>query len=44
LVGGSLVEHYGQKSYKALFDRGVYHEVTFGLEPVFNKKWKDRIK
>jgi len=44
LVGGSLVEHFGQKSYKALFDRGVYQEVTFALEPLFVNKWKDRIK
>ena len=40
MVAASLVEHYGQRSLKVLHDRGVYHEVTFGLEKNFNNKWK----
>lgn len=40
MVAASLVEHYGQRSHKALHDRGVYHEVTFGLEKNYTNKWK----
>ena len=40
LVGGSLVEHVGQRSHKALHERGVYDEVTFGLHKNFVDKWK----
>jgi hypothetical protein len=40
LVGGSLVEHIGQRSHAALHERGVYDEVTFGLHQNFVDKWK----
>lgn len=40
LVAGSLVEHYGQRSHKALHDRGEYYKHTFGLEKNFVDKWK----
>jgi len=39
-VAASMVDHYGQKSHKALHDRGEYFKHTFGLEPQFNEKWK----
>lgn len=44
LVAASMVDHFGQKSHKALHDRGEYHKHTYGLEPEFMEKWKHLMK
>lgn len=43
LVASSVVDHFGQRSHKALHDRGEYFKHTFGLEPNFKEKWKHRM-
>ena len=43
-VAASMVEHFGQKSHRALHDRGEYFKHTFGLEPAFMKKWEHRFQ
>lgn len=43
LIASSVVDHFGQRSHKALHDRGEYHKHTFGLEPTFNEKWKHKV-
>lgn len=43
LVAASMVEHFGQRSHKALHDRGEYHKHTYGLLPAFNKKWEHKV-
>jgi GT2 family glycosyltransferase len=40
LVAASMVEHYGQRSHKALHDRNEYYKHTFALEKNFTEKWK----
>jgi hypothetical protein len=44
LVGGSLVEHYGQSSHKILHDKKMYYRYTFGLEKSFLEKWQHKLK
>jgi GT2 family glycosyltransferase len=44
LIGGSLVDHYGQSSHKILHDQGTYLQHTFNLEKKFIEKWKDKMK
>lgn len=44
LVASSVVDHFGQRSHKALHDRGEYHKHTFGLEPTFIKKWQHKLQ
>jgi GT2 family glycosyltransferase len=39
LVGGSLVNHLGQRSHKILHQSGEYMKHTFDLEKNFKKKW-----
>lgn len=43
-VAASLVDHYGQRSHKALHDRGEYKKHTFDLEKNFIDKWKHKIE
>ena len=40
LVGGSLVDHFGQSSHKILHQKGTWLQHTFGLEKKFTEKWK----
>lgn len=42
LVGGSLVEHFGQSSHKILHQNNTYLQHTFGLEKKFVEKWKHK--
>lgn len=44
LVGGSLVEHYGQSSHKILHDNKKYLDFTFNLEKKFIDKWKHKFQ
>lgn len=43
LVGGSLVDHYGQSSHKILHEQGTYMQHTFNLEKKFLEKWKTKL-
>ena len=43
LVGGSLVNHFGQSSHKILLESKNYYRHTFGLEKNFLDKWKSKL-
>jgi len=44
LIGGSLVEHFGQSSHKILHENKTYLEHTFNLEKKFIEKWKNKLQ
>ena len=44
LIGGALVDHYGQSSHRILRDNGNWHKYTFGLEKTFLNKWKHKFE
>ena len=43
LIGGSIVDHFGQSSHKILHEEGTYLKHTFALEKNFLNKWKDKL-
>jgi hypothetical protein len=44
LVGGALVEHFGQSSHKILHENRTYLKHTFDLEKKFVEKWKHKLQ